>query len=503
MKKLLTILILALSVGGYGQTTKLSNPEVRNVESPLPDSKEGIWLASFIKSFNTGNIDTIINFSRTYNLDRNYVYALYKESGPLSFNIKYDGAYWFQGKITKAWMGFVLREKDLSYFISGVRRGLRPQTAPLPTPIEHNKLNSYLEAYLKASEIGNHFSGAVLLAKNGEIIFEGAYGFSNVAKNKRNQIETQFNLASVTKIFTGVAIVHLAQQGKLQFSDYVSKYIPEYPQHIAEKVTLHHLLTHTSGIEIDNYLPYMESLASASSLNDILEAQIKYLPFLNNGNYDNFEPSPRFDYTNEGIDLLGVIVERASGVSWKTYLQEHIFDRAGMTKTGLLDINANIPGLAKSYSIENGDSSDWLIGNRREVRFDDVSMRFLSRTERPAGSGYSTVKDLLKFVNALQSNILLDKRHLNIMTFPHVDLLSLGGVKRSYGYTLEIAKSYNGLTSFGHSGGAPGMNTVLAVYPDTGYTVIVLSNFDRNAAIHVAEHIRELIMAKMSKKNDR
>lgn len=491
---LVAILILWMAAGcnAFGQSER----PVRQGNQKLPDTPEGAWLESFLESYNTGRREVVQRFADLHGGDSGYYYALYRELGPLSYRAQDGGAFWLNGDITKAWAGFVVRPQadGPGYTLAGVRRGIRPQNAPLPDAIEPDELAAYLDNYLRLSSREDHFSGVVLVARNGRVLFEGAYGLSNRNDRVQNTVDTQFNLASVSKVFVGVAIARLAEQGKLALEDPLSKFIPEYPPHIGDKVTVHHLLTHTSGIELDDYGPFNEAVARAESLDDVLAAHVQFIENLNLGNYDDFDPLTSFDYTNEGVDLLGIVIERASGQDWIEYLQEHVFAPAGMTATGWSDGASRVVRRAKGYSLRNEALNGFVTGPRREVDAGDGSRAFQSRAARPAGSGYSTVGDLFRFARALTEHTLLTPPSLKRVTSPHVEMMSIGPMQRSYGYLFDIVR-YGDLLTVGHTGGAPGTNTEFLLYPDLGYVVIVLSNFDRSAALHVSEHIKELITA--------
>ncbi len=335
-----------------------------------------------------------------------------------------------------------------------------------------------LAAFLTASAEADHFSGVVIVAHQGVPIFERAYGLADREAGIPNDLDTPFQLASITKMFTGVAVAQLVERGRLSFDDPIGTYIPEYPEHIGRQVTIRHLLTHTSGIELDDNAEFNDALRQARSIDDLLHTQLRYIERLNLGNYENFEPLGRFDYTNEGIDLLGVITERVSGQSWSEYLNTNIFAPAGMTDTGAdLLAPVPVPGLAKGYT-SRGDEGQWLFG-RRTVD-PKVGTAWVIR---PAGTGYSTAPDMLRFIEGLKANTILGAESVRQVTMPHVEVpVPPGlGVTRFYGYTFGILDSERGVRAIGHTGGAPGMGTVVQFYPEQGYTVIVLSNYDRTA----------------------
>ncbi|MDX1577379.1 MAG: serine hydrolase domain-containing protein [Gemmatimonadota bacterium] len=433
----------------------------------------------------------------------NYWLSVAREIGPMEI-VRFEPldlgertleVYWVRGTGTRFWFGVRLDvEEEPPHRIEGnsVTRGFRPRGGPRvdpsavgTDPFDPGRLSAYLDAWLSTAAAGGQFSGSVAVLKDGQPVYEAGFGLADRERGIEASPETPFRLASVTKMFTGVAIAQLAEAGRLSYDDPLSRFVPEYPRHIADQVTVHHLLTHTSGIEIDDDPDFNRAVARATSLRDLLEAQLTYIERLNRGNYDDFEPLTEFDYTNEGIDLLGIIVERVSGKPWDRYLRDHVLAPADMATTGphVLDPPA---GLAVPYSVR-APGGGWL-AERRAV--EAGSMMGTGRI-RPAGSGWSTAPDMARFVRALTDGTLLGAESYARMTAPQVELPSLPGEEMAYGYTLDVARR-NGHRTLGHGGGAPGISTRVAWYPEDGWTVIVLSNLDR-AGSHVFRHIEEML----------
>ncbi|MFP6583576.1 MAG: serine hydrolase domain-containing protein [Candidatus Hydrogenedentota bacterium] len=463
----------------------------------LPDTPVGQRAEALIEAFNTGGLDVLEAFVAS-NMEpaalrqrgtarsvASYWAGVFAEAGPLTFHSKEDvtlggrtrEVLWFQADRTRAWMGIALRvEENSPHQLTGysVIRGLRPSTAT-PLDVSEDELPAYLKAYLTSIAEHDRFSGNVLIAKNDIIIFEGSYG--DVKPDSR------FRLASVTKMFTGIAIAQLAEAGKLNFDDPISKHIPEYPKHVADKVTIHQLLTHQSGIELDDYGRYNREIEKAKCIEELLTIQLKYLEHLNRGNYENFEPLGSYDYTNEGIDLLGVIIERASGKNWSKYIQKNIFAKAGMKYTGVDTLKGD-PGLVTGYTGTN--RAGMFLAERRAVNGEKENSAL-----RPAGSGWSTTHDMYAFINALNMNKLLSPEMTKTVLSPHINT---GIVDYEfYGYTFDIDLG-DTLPIFGHRGGAPGISTAVRHYPDIGYTVIVLSNYSRAGDVAL-NHIEDILAA--------
>jgi CubicO group peptidase (beta-lactamase class C family) len=225
--------------------------------------------------------------------------------------------------------------------------GLR-EASPPPGQAPRAKLNpseisSQLEQHLEKLVQEDHFSGAVLLAKDGQPLFKKAYGLASVAFQVPNKVDTKFNLASMGKMFTGVAVAQLAQQSKLSFDDLVGKHLPDYPNKaVAGKVTIHHLLTHTSGMG-----SYWNDKFEAAK--DNIRKVADFLPFFVDDALQ-FEPGQRWSYSNAGYIVLGAIIEKVSGEDYYDYVREHVFKPAGMTNTDCYELDRDTPNLAIGYT---------------------------------------------------------------------------------------------------------------------------------------------------------
>jgi CubicO group peptidase (beta-lactamase class C family) len=306
------------------------------------------------------------------------------------------------------------------------------------------------------------FSGSVLIARHGKPVFTAVGGMQDREKKIPNRLDTRYNLGSMNKMFTAVAVAQLAQQGKLKFTDTVGKHIPDYPNaDVASKVTLHHLLTHTGGTG-DIFGPEFDAnLEKLKDPKDYIALYGKRAP--------EFAPGSSWAYSNYGMVLAGAIVERVSGMSYYDYIRKNIYQRAGMGSSDSYWKNEETPNLAKGYT-----------GHEGELRYN-----YDSRPMRgsPAGGGYSTCEDLLRFATALTGHKLLDAEHTNLVTTERTRT-PRGG----YGYGFEVSDE-GGVRSFGHGGGAPGINADLKIFPDSGYVIVVMGNLDPPAASRVSDFI--------------
>ena len=200
-----------------------------------------------------------------------------------------------------------------------------------------------LNTYLDQASVDDKFSGTVLVAKDGKPLFKKAYGLANKNTNTPNNVDTKFDLGSMNKMFTAIAIAQLVERGKLSFTDTVGKLLPDYPnKEVADKVTVHHLLTHTSGIP--NYI----NEKFQANLNN-LKTVADYLPLFANDPL-SFEPGAKWQYSNSGFTVLGLIVEKVSGQNYYDYVKEHIFKPAGMVNTDSYERDKEISNLAVGYT---------------------------------------------------------------------------------------------------------------------------------------------------------
>ncbi len=327
----------------------------------------------------------------------------------------------------------------------------------LTEPEKVDMLGSYLNA-LGESEV---FSGAVLLAKNGRVIFKKAYGLADREEGVLNQINTRFNLASLNKMFTAVAVAQLCEQEKMSFNDPVGKYLDSdwISAEISKKVQVKHLLSHTSGIGIskgDDNLFYLKKYISQKF------RQIDDYKILTKDAFLKTNPGKESSYSNIGFHLLGPIIEKISGEGYYDYIQAHIFDVAGMKDTGFDELDQLAPNTARGYAKEQKDGKISWRSNESDCNWKGT----------PAGGAYSTVGDLLKFEQALKTCLIVSKKTRDLMFTPKTKLGA-----RSYGYGFSV-RQFEDQLKVGHTGGYTGINNHFSMYLNNGYTVIILCNID-------------------------
>ena len=272
--------------------------------------------------------------------------------------------------------------------------------------ISQKNYTSLFDQYMNAQVQVNDFSGSVLIAQKGKIIYEKAFGLGDREWNAPNTVETRFELGSITKQFTATCILKLAEIGKLNLDDKLSKYFPGYPK--GDSVTLHMLLTHTSGISSYTSMPNFQSLSTLSLSKDSMISYFKDKPY-------DFSPGKNWNYSNSGYFLLGCIVEKVSNQSWKTYIQNHIFNVLDMNNSGIDQLDSIIPMHSSGYTKQKNSM----------LSADYMAMEWAFS----AGSLYSTVEDLYKWDRSLYSNTILANASLQKMLTPG---------KGNYGYGVSI-----------------------------------------------------------------
>jgi CubicO group peptidase (beta-lactamase class C family) len=325
------------------------------------------------------------------------------------------------------------------------------------------ELTTRVDEYVNALVRQNRFSGAILLARDGRVLLSKGYGMANLEDETPNAPRTKFRLGSITKQFTAVAILKLQEQGKLSVQDAVCKYVENCPA-AWQPVTIHHLLTHTSGIPNMTSFPEFRRIKffPATPLESIALFRDKPL---------EFAPGEKFNYSNSGYLLLGYILERASGKAYAEYLRENIFEPLGMKNTGL-DINsAVIKNRAAGYSR----------GPQGLINAEYINMTI----PFAAGALLSTTEDLYLWDRALYTESILSKKSLEMMNTPF---------KNGYGYGVGVGEAY-GLKNISHGGGIEGFSTFLSRFTNDDGTVIVLSNIEHADTGMIAKRLGGMLFA--------
>ena len=312
------------------------------------------------------------------------------------------------------------------------------------------KINELVQQYTE----NQGFNGSILVTHEGEIIYKKGFGLANMEWDIPNNVDTKFRIASITKPFTATLVLQLVAEGKLDLNESVSTYLPDYPKESGEKITLHQLLTHTSGLQRDVDAPE-KIYHSPKDLVKLFADK----PLV-------FNPGEQFQYSNAGYILLGYIVETISEKKYKQVLQDKIFGPLGMKNSGYYRHRLLLKNRSSGY--QKG------FGEYLNANYMDFSKPFSS------GAIYSTVEDMFLFDQALYSEKLLPKKYLALVLTKHTTA-DFGG---HYGYGWEIGEKPMGNTNemvktIGHSGSLPGYCSIYTSIPSSNSTIILLNNTGR------------------------
>lgn len=484
--RLVEVLLVLVGVNG-------ANVHHAAAETPAPDfpsTELGALCGKWFEAFNSGDYEAMRKVHLSTESEpvanrralRDYrVYLLTRGVVPDAIAHANDSTVTISGreKLSGASVNLIVRGSAKPP-ISITEFGLRPGK-PLASESAKPRLSEIetlqdFDAMLTRLSDADEFSGAALVAKDGRVLFKKAWGKADHATGRLNRTDTKFNLASAGKIFTGVAVLQLAQASKLTLDDTVGTHLPEYAnKDVREKVTIRHLLTHKSGLgEMFNakYKAQRDNLRTVGAFVSLFEKE----PL-------QFEPGSRWSYSNAGFCLLGAIVEKVSGEDYYQYLDKHIFGPAGMHNTGAYETDKPIDNVAIGYTRDGASTPDEL-----RARRDNIKLHVVKGS--PAGGGFSTVEDLERFAAALQDRQLLNDEHTKLAMSPQA-MTGIPGDASGYGFQIE---PMNGHAIVGHRGGFPGISASFFMYPDDAYVVVVLSNYDSVAPV-LALRMRDWIVS--------
>ncbi|UCF20681.1 MAG: serine hydrolase [Gemmatimonadota bacterium] len=309
------------------------------------------------------------------------------------------------------------------------------------------------------------FSGAVLLAAADQILLSHACGEASKRYRVPNKVDTKFYLASINKMITGTAIAQLVERGALSYEDTLSRYVDDswLPREISDRITIHHLLTHTSGLGDIGDEPGRTSSLRYRNLDD-------FKPLIWRDTLA-FEPGEGYRYSNNGMFLLGIVIEKVTGRSYYDYIRENIFDPAGMQDSGYYELDQPVDNLATGYVDDSSGEYGWR-ENTFEIRVKGT----------PASGGYSTVVDLHRFARALLKGALVPNSALPVMWTRYGE---------GDGYGFQVHQRAIG-KAVGHTGGSLGASGQLTIYADAGYLIAALSNYGSTAQLLVTR-IEQLV----------
>lgn len=462
------IILALLLLVSSGCSLVFADPKEENVQiaapRQVPNNPAGKMVRAYIEAFNSGeeamdgfqqqylSEDSLKNRSKEERMSR---YRQIKaDLGTLAFQQmtgSSERSISFLARSSQEWLEFGFDLDPTSQKITSIRveQSNGPEDSTPAESLKSTELIPSIDKALADLSAKDQFSGVVLLAKDGKPIYQKAFGLASKRYGVPNQIDTKFNIGSICKTFTAVAIQQLAAAGKLSLDDKIDRYLPDFPADKASKITIRQLLDHRSGLG-DFFNQKFIDIAKDKLLNNN-----DYIALFRDEPLQ-FEPGTNQRYSNAGYSLLGAIIEKVSGQGYYDYIREHVTIPAGMSDTDSYASDLDVPNLATGYTHhfngEEQDSTEW-------------RNTWLMNGKRPsaAGGGYSTAPDLLKFGLALQTH-------------------KLPMPEEEEGKSAQIP-------DFGYAGGSPGDNSLIETYGRGGYILVVLSNYDPPSAESVGHKI--------------
>lgn len=305
---------------------------------------------------------------------------------------------------------------------------------------------SAYDGYLRAACEAWHFQGVALVACGDSIVFRQGYGKADIESGRDNTVASKFPLGSITKQFTAAAVLQLADRGRIDLNEFVSSYLSDYPHETGERITIHHLLSHTSGIPSVNQDLQGLMMADRAVAPEELVQTFEHLPL-------EFEPGSRYAYSNCGYVLLGRIIEAVSGMPYDDYIAAHILKPLGMSRSGMFYDYAERSDFARGYQMRG----DGMLKKKTAIH---LSMGY------SAGALCATAGDLFIWHRALSDTVLLKAETIRKMFTPNLG---------DYGYGWLI-RDNDGHRVAAHAGGSPGYSTWIERWLDDSLLVVVFSN---------------------------
>jgi CubicO group peptidase (beta-lactamase class C family) len=356
-------------------------------------------------------------------------------------------------RVLGGWWGLSFRFGEApGYLVAGLGFGsARPPAGLVEPALSEKEAVEEIRSLLTKVKAKDWYSGTVLVARGAAILLTDFAGEANRSFHVPNTIDTKFNLGSMNKMFTSVAVARLVEAGRLSFDDPIGTWVDEswLPKDVTDTITVRHLITHTSGLGSYFNETYMKSSR------DLFRKLDDYKPLIKDDR-PAFPPGTRYQYSNTGMFLLGVIIEKVTGEDYFDHIRKAIYAPAGMTDSDSYEMDYPVENLAIGYS------PDW----KSPYKWKNNLYTHVIKGG-PAGGGFSTVKDLHRFALALLSDSFVSRRTRELMW------TDFKGA--NYGYGFVVVQSPGG-KAVGHSGGFEGINSVLDIYLESGYIVAAMSN---------------------------
>lgn len=335
---------------------------------------------------------------------------------------------------------------------------------------QNPELAGRIDQIMQARAAAGEFNGSVLVARRGRIVYQRGFGLANVEWNLPNDVNTKFEIGSMTKQFTALLVLQFVHEGKIRLEGHLADYLPYYRKDTGSRVTISELLSHTSGIPNFTSLPgFLDGPASRAH-----HTPREFVQLFCSGDLE-FEPGTRFEYSNSGYFLLGAVLEQISGVSYEQLLQDRIFQPLGMKDSGYTHAEAIISHRAAGYE----RSASGL----RNARYYDMSVPFA------AGALYSTVEDLNLWDQALYGERLLPARLRDLLFKPNLE---------DYGYGWVMLKPAAGSAYAGelipmHGGAIFGFQSLIQRIIQHRELIVLLDNHDSPKLLEIALEIRRAL----------
>ena len=339
-----------------------------------------------------------------------------------------------------------------------------------PTPTPTPSFATQADAFLTQGVAWQAFSGVVQVTQNGKVLFSKGYGMADWEQQVPNTLNTKFRIASLTKAFTAMAILMLQEQGKLHVQDHLCTYIAQCPP-AWQPITLHELLTHTAGI------PVLQNVSANPTTPEELIALYNHVPL-------DFPAGTKWEYSNEGYQALGYVIERVSGQSYASFIEQHILAPLHMSASGF-DLPAG-QSIAQGYMY-------WKI-NGAPISPYPANFTFLYAN----GGLYSTVEDLQRWDQSLTTPTLVSQQELSAMFTPYVAVPPSSdrytGAHYGYGWNIAQEGSLRVISHDGHYPGA-GYRAFNAWYPDQKTSIIILDNLDTTNPVFIANALENMLFS--------
>ncbi|NNE04099.1 MAG: beta-lactamase family protein [Xanthomonadales bacterium] len=486
----LLVAALCVLIGGCVSGPRVS-PEDR---ISLPSTGLGPHLEAFFEAFNSGERQKLESFVENHYQQGIDVAAearrwarwrtVYGPLRPVRLGVDEPTRLrvFARGVVTGAWVELTARrsaDEPGRLRTIAVGSGLMPD-AVASGPKSVDDLVDAIRKYVESVGEQGYFSGTVLVARDSVVLTEHAVGEADRSDDRLNRKDTRFNIASITKLFTAVAVLQLSERGLISLDDSAANLLPDYPGPLDERITIRQLLTHTSGMgrgQLD--APIFPS--GPRTAQDWLPLTVAE---------PEFEPGEIASYSNSGYVVLGAIVERLSGLSYEAYLQRNIYGRSSMTGSGSFGVGELPPNTAIPYTrgrpLDDRNALIFEYGPSRDATGMNGSIG------SPAGLTYATAPDLHNFIVSVVDGTLLEPETRNAFLSEQVRIPSEPGSSVSFGYGFGWETRKGDILRLSKDGGSWGISGRLAYYPESGFVVIVLSNLD-SAGIVVADRVGEWV----------